>query len=80
MGKTGVAGGVLVFIAGLAIFLDDLHSLLDFDNKTSKLRKLWWDFQGVPIEDYNKLKEAFKEIKDKKESNLEKMKLEDSER
>ncbi|MGY5856054.1 MAG: hypothetical protein RTS72_05590 [Candidatus Thorarchaeota archaeon] len=28
MGKTGVAGGVLVFIAGLAVFLDDLHDFV----------------------------------------------------
>jgi hypothetical protein len=28
VGKTGVAGGVLVFIAGLAVFLDDLHDFL----------------------------------------------------
>ena len=28
MGKTGVAGGILVFIAGLAIFLDDLHDFV----------------------------------------------------
>ncbi|MFW9926488.1 MAG: hypothetical protein ACFFDM_06935 [Candidatus Thorarchaeota archaeon] len=28
MGKTGVAGGILVFIAGLAVFLDDLHDFL----------------------------------------------------
>ncbi len=28
MGKTGVAGGVLVFLAGLAVFLDDLHDFV----------------------------------------------------
>ena len=28
MGKTGVAGGVLVFILGLAVFLDDLHDFV----------------------------------------------------
>ncbi len=28
MGKTGVAGGVLVFLAGLAVFLDDLHDFI----------------------------------------------------
>ncbi|MFX1560993.1 MAG: hypothetical protein ACFFBL_10435 [Promethearchaeota archaeon] len=28
MGKTGVAGGVLVFIAGLGLFLDDLHDFV----------------------------------------------------
>ena len=28
MGKTGVAGGVLVFLAGLGIFLDDLHDFV----------------------------------------------------
>ena len=28
MGKTGVAGGVLVFILGLALFLDDLHDFV----------------------------------------------------
>ena len=28
MGKTGVAGGVLVFIAGLSVFQDDLHDFV----------------------------------------------------
>jgi len=28
MGKTGVAGGILVFLAGLAVFLDDLHDFV----------------------------------------------------
>jgi hypothetical protein len=29
MGKAGVAGGVLVFLAGLAIFIDDLHDFIE---------------------------------------------------
>jgi hypothetical protein len=28
MGKTGVAGGVLVFLVGLALVIDDLHDFV----------------------------------------------------